>query len=56
MCAYWHNRPFNEVINFGIPGLIFQAEVTKLGVNVGLNILIGFDDYTDLLWWNDINN
>ena len=35
-----HNGPFNEVINFGFPGLIFQDLVTKFGANVGLNMLI----------------
>ena len=30
----------NEVINFGIPGFIFQAKVTKYDANVGLNMLI----------------
>ena len=28
------------MINFGIPGLIFQAKVTNFGANVGLHILI----------------
>ena len=35
-----HNGPLNEVINFGIPGFIFQAKVTKFGANVGLYMLI----------------
>ena len=28
------------MINFGIPGFIFQAKITKFGANVGLNMLI----------------
>ena len=35
-----HNGPFDELINFDISGLIFQAEVTKFDIHVGLNILI----------------
>ena len=31
---------FNEPDSFGIPGLIFQAKVTKFGTNVGLNIQV----------------
>ena len=34
------NEPFNKLINFGIPGLIFQVTVTKLYIYVGLNMLI----------------
>ena len=30
-----HNEPFNEPASFGIPGLNFQAKVTKFGTNVG---------------------
>ena len=37
---YVRNGPFNEVTNFGFPGLICQAEVTKFGATVGLNMLI----------------
>ena len=37
---YAHNGPFNGVISFGFPGFIFQAQVTKFGANVGLNMLI----------------
>ena len=33
-----HNGPFDEPDSFGIP--IFQAKVTKIGTDVGLNILI----------------
>ena len=33
----WHGY---HCINVGIPGLIFQAKVTKLGTHVGLNMLI----------------
>ena len=43
-----HNGPFNELTSFGIPGLIFQAKVTKFGTHVGLNMVIaissGFND------------
>ena len=35
-----HNGPFNEPASLGIPGLNFQAEVTKFGRNVELNMLI----------------
>ena len=38
MIKYVHNGPFNEAINFGIVGLIFQVKFTKFGTNVGLNM------------------
>ena len=40
-CIIWyvHNGPFNERASFGIPGIIFQAKVTKFGTNVRLNKL-----------------
>ena len=40
LIKYAHNGPFNEPASFGIPGLIFQAKVTKLRSQVGLNMLI----------------
>ena len=40
LIKYVHNGPFNEPASFGIPGLIFQAKVTKFGTNVGLQMLI----------------
>ena len=43
LIEYAYNRPFNEPINFGIPGLIFEAKVSKFGTNVGLMMLINID-------------
>ena len=40
LIKYARNGPFNESGSFGIPGLIFQAVVTKFGVHMGLNMLI----------------
>ena len=40
---YVHNGPFNEPASFDIPGLIYQAKVTKFGTKVGLNILININ-------------
>ena len=37
---YGHNGPFNEPVSFGIAGFICNAKVTKLGTNVGINMLI----------------
>ena len=43
LIKYAHNGTFNEPASFGIPGLIFQAKVTKLGTKVGLNMLININ-------------
>ena len=40
---YVHNGPFNEPASFGIPGVIFQAKVTKFGTKVGLKMLININ-------------
>ena len=40
---YAHNGPFNEPASFGIPGLIFQAKVTKFSTKVGLKMLININ-------------
>ena len=37
---YAHNGPLIEPGSFSIPGLIFQAKVTKFGRNIGLNMFI----------------
>ena len=39
LIKYVHNGPFDEPTSFDIPELIFQAEVTKFGIKVGLNML-----------------
>ena len=38
-----HNGPFNEPASLGIPGLIFQAKVTKFGTKVGLKMFISIN-------------
>ena len=35
-----HNGPFSELINFGIPGLIFQVLTIKFGTSVFLIMLL----------------
>ena len=40
LIEYVHNGLYNERINFGNPGLIFQVKVIKLGTDVGFNMLL----------------
>ena len=40
LIRYVHNGPLNEPASHGIPGLIFQAKVTKCGTNIWWNRLI----------------
>ena len=49
-----HNGPFNEPVSFGIPGLIFQAKVTKFGTKVGLKMLININSESFHNWQNKI--